>query len=121
MATWPSYAKIKFAGFSQSRKPAVTRSEMDIGPAKQIRTASRVMVTRPCQVWLDSLTDYNSFITWFRTSISHGADWFDWIDPVTGTTKSARIVGGQLDEETPQALGLAAWVIALKLETWDDA
>lgn len=121
MAVWPSYALLRFAGFSQQRQSAVTRAEMEIGPAKQITTASRVMVTRPCQVLLKTKADYLAFITWFRTDIGRGADWFDWTDPVSGTTKSARIVGGLLESEAPQDAGLRIWAVSLRLETWDDA
>ena len=118
MPSLPSYAKILLEGFAEQRESALIRTEMESGPPKQARIKSRVMVTRPVQIRLDTLTDYKSFITWFRDDIHEGADWFDWVDPVSGTTKSVRFNGGSLDA-APVASTSSAWVIrGLKLEGW---
>ena len=66
---------------------------------------------------LNSLADYNSFITWFQDTINYGADWFDWTDPVDGIEKSARIVGGLGKEATP--VPVSKWVIDAVIETWN--
>ena len=116
MAAFPSYAKIALSGFAEQRESALLRTQMESGPPKQAKVRSRVMVTRPVTILLGSLSDYQSFITWFSQTIHEGADWFDLTDPVTGTTKSARFVGGGLDA-TPNGTK-NAWSIKANIETW---
>lgn len=116
MATFPAYAKILQTGFAEQRESALLRTEMEDGPPKQARIKSRVMVTRPVTIQLQTKTDYQNFIAWFSTTINEGADWFDWTDPVSNTVKSTRFVSGTL-EATP-AGGLRVWNIQAQLETW---
>jgi hypothetical protein len=115
---WPSTARLRQPGFAIHRQPAVTRTEMESGPPKQLKTLGRTMVTRSAQAWFDSLEAYRDFIAWHRDSINRGADWFDWTDPVDGALKLARIAGGKFDSEEPQG-SLQRWVISFSLETWD--
>ena len=118
MATFPSYAKILLDGFGEQRESALLRTEMESGPQKQVKIKSRVMVTRPVQIILPSKADYNSFITWYRDTINEGANWFDWLDPVSSSTKSVRFNGSGIDA-SPLALLNGHWVIrGLKLEGW---
>ena len=116
MATFPTYAKILASGFAEQRESALLRTEMESGPPKQAKIKSRVMVTRPVSILLQSRADYLSFVDWFRTTLNEGADWFDFTDPVTQTVKSARFVGVGL-EASPQS-GLMLWTINTKIETW---
>lgn len=118
MSTWPSYAEIELAGFGFERASAVERTQTESGFVKQTRVRSRVMVTVPARVYLDSQADYLAFLSWFRTDINFGTDWFDWPHPVAGTVTQARIVGGRLGLEEPDG-SLGKWVIPLSLEYWD--
>lgn len=117
MATFPAYASLLFDGFGEKRESGLLRSEMESGPPKQAKIKSRVMVKRPVGILVKSLADYNSFISWFSTTINEGADWFDWTDPVTNATKSARFVEGGLDS-SPLTPVLNGWVIKAAIETW---
>lgn len=118
MAAFPAYAKLLRDGFSERRESALLRSEMESGPAKQAKVRSRVMVTRPVRVMVNSLADYQAFIAWFRDTINEGADWFDWLDPVDNVTKSVRFVGGGMDAE-PAAVINGPWFInGLRIEGW---
>ena len=117
MAALPSYARLLFSGYKEQRESAIMRTEMESGPPKQIKVRSRVMVTRPVSIMLMSLSDYQSFITWFSDTINEGADWFDFTDPVTNTVKSGRFVNGGLDA-APSDPRLENWVInGLQIET----
>lgn len=118
MASLPTYAKVLLAGFGEAREPGVVRTEMESGPPKQLKTKSRVMVRRPVTLRFASKADYLSFITWFSTTINQGADWFDWADPVSGTTRSARIADGALGQATPAADLSGAWTVATTFEAW---
>lgn len=118
MAAFPSYASIMRDGYGEQREPALLRSEMESGPPKQARVRTRVMITRPVKVWLSSLADYQAFIAWFRDDIAEGADWFDWVDPVDGTTKSVRFVGGGITA-VPAINATGGWFITgLQIEGW---
>ena len=116
MAAFPSYAKILYDGYAEQRQSALIRTEMEDGPPKQAKIRSRVMVTRPITVLLQSKADYLSFITWFSETIHEGADWFDFTDPVSQTVKQARLVGDGI-EGRPKS-GMLAWTISTSLETW---
>jgi len=117
MAAFPAYPMLLFDGFVEDPESAASRAPMETGPVKQLKTKSRVLVTRPLRYLINSNTDRNSFIAWHRDTVNLGADWFDWTDPVTATVKSARIVGGKIDW-TPRRKQLDRWIVAFKLETW---
>ena len=117
MATWPSYARILRDGYAENPESALLRTDMESGPAKQVMIKSKVLVQRPITVLISSASDYSSWLTWFQTTIHRGADWFDWTDPRTASIKSARIVGGSYTAE--HAAALAAWKLAMTLETWE--
>ena len=116
MPSFPSYAKILFAGFSEKRESALLRTEMESGPPKQARIKSRVLVERAAAILLTSNADYLRFVDWFSKDIDEGTAWFDFKDPVSQTTKQARFVGGGL-EGTPSG-ALSTWTINTKIETW---
>ena len=116
MATFPNYVKLLANGYQEQRESALLRTEMESGPPKQARIKSRVMVTRPVEIMVNSKADYQAFVTWFSTAINEGSDWFDFTDPVTRTVKQGRFVGGGL-EATPSGGG-KVWSIKAKIETW---
>lgn len=120
MATWPAYARLIFEGFEEQPESAVITTPMEEGPAKVRRVKSRVMVSRPAVALFQTRADYLSFVAWFRSAsgANGGAAWFDWRNPVTGTTVSARVVGG-LMRGTPQSPSLSSWKVSLTLESWD--
>lgn len=117
MAAFPSYARVLLAGFNQARESGVTRTQMESGPPKQLKTKSRVLVTRSVRVLFNSKTDFLTFVTWFQSTVNFGADWFTWTDPVDGVSKNARIVGS-LGREAPVAGGDGAWSVDAQIETW---
>ena len=117
MATFPNYANILIDSYSVNRESALLRSEMESGPPKQAKIKSRVMVTHNVKIYISSKTDYQSFQTWYANDISQGADWFDFVDPISGSTIQARFVGGELTS-SPMTAALEQWTISAKLESW---
>ena len=115
--TLPSYAKILFAGYQQQRESALLRTDMESGPPRQNKVRSRVMVTRTCNLFFDSEADFNSFETWYAGDAHEGSLWFNFTDPVSGSVKSGRFVGGGYTA-TPLVPDLSKWQIDLKIETW---
>jgi hypothetical protein len=115
--TFPSYAKLLFSGFSVKRESAVLRSDMESGPARQTKVRSTVMITRSVKIYLPTLANYQSFEAWYSSDINEGASWFNFTDPVSGTSKLARFVNGGYTA-TPLMGGMAAWTVEAKIETW---
>lgn len=118
MATFPTYAKLMHDGHRVAHAPAVLRTEMESGPPKQIKIHSRSMVTHQVQYAINTVANYQSFWTWFKNDIARGAGWFDWPDPIDDTVRTARIVGGVIEEEQPNRT-LDVWVLRFKIEHWD--
>jgi hypothetical protein len=118
MSAFPhSYAKILAEGYDKGRDTAVSRTPMEDGMVKQLKTKSRVLVTRQLVVQIDTAVDYQNFITWFQTTIDYGTLWFDFTDPEDGVVRLARIVNGKLDRETP-IMAHQKWRIGMQIETW---
>lgn len=117
MASLPTYARILYDGYSQKRESALLRTEMDSGPPRQAKLYSRVMITRSAKIYISSKSNFQSFETWYATSINEGASWFDMTDPVSGSTIQARFVGGGYNA-TPMTADLENWEISVNIESW---
>jgi len=118
MAFPHSYAKILAEGYDKNRPSAVSRSEMEDGMVKQLRTKARVLVKRNMTISVASLSDYQAFIAWYQNDVDYGALWFDFTDPEDSVVKFARIVL-QLNSERP-LVGLGQWRISAVIETWSN-
>lgn len=117
MSALPSYVRIMREGFAEQRgKGSLVRSQMESGPPKQRRVATRTMVTRPVLLRIDTKTNYLAFVAWVETDLNGGADWFTFTDPVDGVSKSGRFVGGEYTG-TPRG-STEYWTVAATLETW---
>ena len=113
----PSYAKILLSGYQHQRESALLRSEMESGPSKQVKVKSKVMVTRTCNIFLETLADFESFQAWYAGDLSEGALWFNYPDPVSKQTKIARFVDGGFTA-TPKANSQGSWIVQAKIESW---
>lgn len=113
MATFPVYACVLLEGYKEKANYSVLRSEMDNGVPKQRPRRSLPMVTREVRVKLADKTAKAQFDTWVRTDLDGGTGWFDYIDPLDGATKQARIVSGDVSWSSPGVV----WFADMKLET----
>ncbi|HHJ11889.1 MAG TPA: hypothetical protein ENK00_01810 [Chromatiales bacterium] len=124
MAVFPTYGRILLDDYGEEPSPATLRTDMESGPPKQVQVLSRVMVTRTVTV-LYTNTEYKNFKTWFRDTVSRGADWFDFVDPVDGVTRQSRIVSSR--QQPPyQAKAVSqgegsplSWAVSMRIESWD--
>lgn len=114
--SFPAYGKLMTGQMSERPIPIVERTEMESGPQKQRRKQSRTMVERDI-TYIFSAAEYATFKTWFYTTSLYGSKFFNWTDPVTSTTKDARIVGGAI-EAAPINPKLSAWRVSFVLETY---
>ena len=117
MPTFPTVAKLLRQGYAEQPESGVSRTPMDDGMAVQLKTKTRVLVRRPVRYAIDSKADYATFNAWFHTTINKGADWFDWVDPLDGATKAARIANGRIDA-VPVNSALTRWTLSFQIETW---
>lgn len=117
MATFPAYAQILYKDYSQKKESALLRTEMDSGPPKQAKVRSKVMITRTVRIYLDSKANFNSFETWYADDLQMGSAWFDFVDPVSGSTIQARFKDGGYTAQ-PMSAAMENWEIAAQIESW---
>jgi len=120
MPSYPAYGELLLDGYSETPASAVDRTDMDDGLAKQGQVRSRALVARPV-TYRYSSAQFITWKTWFRDTIARGASWFDWDDPLTDATKSARIQRGDYTARAnAPGDGPLTWDVSFTLETWDD-
>lgn len=117
MATFPVYADILYNGYNKKRESALLRSEMDSGPPKQARVRYTVMEVHSVKIYVSTNANFQAFETWYSVEINEGANWFDFTDPVTKTTKQARFKDGGYTA-TPMTADMENWEITAQIEIW---
>lgn len=98
MASLPSFVKFQLSGAAEQASDIVKRSEVERGPARTRRIATDPTMTLSVKILFLSWEDAVAFRAWFYspTGGAAGAAWFDWIDPRTRTTRSARFVSSSM-------------------------
>lgn len=117
MATFPSYAKILFRDYNKKRESSLLRSDMESGPPKQARYKYNVMEVHSVRIYLSSKANFQSFESWYKNDISDGSGWFNFTDPITGSTIQARFRDGGYTA-SPMLADLSKWEIGAQIETW---
>lgn len=117
MAAFPEYANILYSGYSKKRESSLLRTEMDSGPPKQARIKSNVMEVHSVKIYLSSKENYQYFESWYESDIADGASWFDFTDPITGSTIQARFRDGGYTA-TPMTPDMENWEISAQIEVW---
>lgn len=117
MATFPTYAKILYKDYSQKKESALLRTEMDSGPPKQAKIKSKVMVVRNVKIYISSKINFQSFESWYENDLSQGSAWFDFVDPVSGSTIQARFRDGGYTAQ-PMIADMSKWEITAQIESW---
>lgn len=117
MATLPSYVKVLFDGYSQTRESGLLRTEMESGPPRQARFKTRVMITRPVKLFIEGKSNFTAFETWFMNDLAGGSLFFNMADPVSGATIQARFVGGTYSAK-PMTAAMQLWELSCNIENW---
>lgn len=102
MAKLPDYVVMTTNGAGEEFDPAIVRSEMERGLAKQRKRDSRVVMQVACTLFFKSTADTVSFEDWYFDTIKRDG-WFDWRNPRTRQVHSVRFVGGAIGKLTPLA------------------
>lgn len=117
MATFPDYINIDMRAYKIEPQQVVLRSDFEDGPPKQSEFNSKQLDHIIIVGYIQTNANFQSWQTWYRTTIKHGADWFDWEDPVDGVTKLARIVNGTVKQSHLQ--DWERWRVEFKIEVWE--
>lgn len=88
MAAWPAALPQKqFVGLTETDVDAVARTPMDSGPASRRNRFSAVPRNIVVPIILNG-AQKQAFDSFYRTTLSNGAQSFDWDDPVTDASIS---------------------------------
>ena len=117
MATFPTYANLLYSGYQKVRESSLMRTDMESGPPKQARVKSNVMEVHTVKIYLASKSDFQSFESWYINDISDGASWFNFVDPISGSTVQARFREGGYSA-SPMSAAMQDWEINAKIEVW---
>ncbi|MDP1738918.1 MAG: hypothetical protein Q8L23_15935 [Caulobacter sp.] len=112
---WPSTDGFTFAladGFGETFPELASRTDNATGPANQRRTATSGLYEIDVAYILTS-AEREVLREFHRTDAAGGAVWFDWTDPVTQTTVSARFLVGKPPSYAPYK---PDWIARVTLE-----
>lgn len=117
MATLPSYVRVLFDGYNETKESGIIRTEFENGPPRQAKFKSRTMKTRAARLFIESKANFLLFETWFAEDLAQGSLFFNMTDPVRGTTIEARFVGGVYSAQ-PMSAKLDLWQVDCQIENW---
>jgi len=114
MATFPLAQAPQLSNYKESTIPRVVRTETE-GPIKQAVLYS-THYTNYSVAYFFTDAELAIWRTFFKTTISDGALSFDWVNPLSGKTVDARMIGGawELSATSPNVN-----LISFALEVFD--
>lgn len=115
MASLPEYVSILFPGQSESFDPAIVRTEMERGLAKQRVGNSKVLRKLNATLLFASQVDVNAFEDWYFNGIKR-IGFFEVRHPRTGRLTSMRFEGADIGELLPAVNGYHVATRAVVLE-----
>lgn len=104
MAALPNYVSLLLAGQAETFDPAIVRSEMERGLAKQRVGNSRVVRKLNATLQFETNADANAFEAWYFNTIRR-IGFFDVRHPRTGALTPMRFEGGNIGELVPAVSG----------------
>ena len=103
MAAWPSDLPQKplVQGFSETPPNLLTRSPMDVGPAKVRRRSTAGVTVLQC-VFRLTTTQRASLLTFWQTTLAGGSLSYTWTHPISGA-------GDRLSDRRAAGFGAGGW------------
>lgn len=92
---FPNYVFINDSSLTRQIQDNVLRSQNEVGPNKTRPKSCSPIFQIGFQVTICE-QDYQNFLTWFRSDISYGANWFLLPDPFDGVQKRFRFAETQI-------------------------
>ena len=86
MAAFPDFKALLFDSFQEQAESAVLRTQMEGGSFKQAQLYSQGNFNRT-MTYVFTAAQFAVFKAWWRDELGLGAGWFDWPDPLDGSTK----------------------------------
>jgi len=116
--TFPSIGIFISDSSNYKRMPrgTIVRTNMESGPPKQLTIASQAWIESQV-TYIFTKTEYQTFLTFYSSTLSNGNYWFNWTDPFDSTTKLARIVNGTITDASPTNPQASYWTVKFTLET----
>lgn len=111
-----SFTKRLNSNLSSTNTDAVRRTEFDDGYAKQVAKFS-VQKRIFTMSYLLSDAQHNSFLTWFTSTVNYGSAFFDFVEPLAGTTVQGRLVNGEFDAKPASAVQ-NYWIVSMNIEVY---
>uniref|UniRef100_UPI003F7EC2E2 hypothetical protein n=1 Tax=Xanthomonas sp. 0924 TaxID=2835534 RepID=UPI003F7EC2E2 len=102
MATWPAYARLTLATYSESFEPSIVRTEMERGMPKQRLQNTQVMMNVTGTVLFMTKADALAFEQWYFGELRR-IGFFSWTSPKDGITRQARFKDAAIGTLTPLA------------------
>ena len=85
--TWPATLpqRLLLSGYSESPANVLSRTSMDMGPAKQARRGTAGV--RPVNgKQIQTKTQLTALLTFYNTTLLNGSLRFSWVEPLSSTT-----------------------------------
>lgn len=101
MATLPTYVRLLLDGAAEKFDPAIVKSEMERGLAKQRLGNSRVVKKLSATLLFKTAADATAFEDWYFNTIRR-IGFFDVVHPRTGQTIAMRFEGGAIGDLVPK-------------------
>jgi hypothetical protein len=111
---WPATLQQKVSSNSFSFKIGETRlkTEMDIGPAKYRRRFTKSVDQLSTSILLNSITEFNTFYSFFDSDLNGGINEFEIDHPITGVLSSFKF------SSPPSITALGGGVFSVSME-WE--
>jgi hypothetical protein len=118
VSAFPTTVAYDWRDLGNAPESVVLRQPMERGRPKQRRTNSDVRIEIDLTCYFDTKVQAAAFETWYFVDINAGQDSFDIVNPWTGATVLARVVGGQLGPLVALNRTLESTKRTLKIEYW---
>lgn len=115
MPVFPTYVLMLAEGYGEEPDYGMVRTDMDGGMPKERSRFSVPIITQTISIRVRSDADKQQFDSWVRNDLAGGVGWFNWLDPVDGRQKRARLSGKppyRWQRDGPQR-----WQAQLQIET----
>jgi hypothetical protein len=109
---WPStLQELVNTDFEETPIPSYISTDMEIGPPKKRVRFTRQRYSVIYTIWVDK-NDYETFFTWFESTMAFGSKSFLFTHPITGETKEYIFK----NMPTVETIGPLNWSIKMDLE-----
>lgn len=113
---FPNIGILTTNGFSETSDPNIIRTQTESGFAKQAKRSAVSLVRRTVN-YVFTEAEYATFKTFFYDTSANGTLFFDWDDPVTGTTIEVRVTEGNY-QMTPLTSRFNHYSVQMTLESY---